>query len=297
MADGATDIATPTLASAPKQALPPGAWDSHAHVFGPFDRYPLLERRRYHPPLGAASDYLAMLDAVGFGHGVLVHASAYGYDNRCTADALAAARMRLTGVCVVDPQIKDADLEQLHAEGFRAIRFTATGPRAMEYPGSIHMKALEALAPRIKALGWHAQVWGSCQEIVDARAQLTEYDFPVVFDHMGYFDIEAGVGGAVFQEFLALLSHANLWAKACPIRLGRAGPDYREVRPFHDALIRAIPDRLVFGTDWPFISLDKRFPDPGQLVDLFDAWTGDAALRQAVFVDNPARLYGGGLGQ
>jgi 2-pyrone-4,6-dicarboxylate lactonase len=32
-------------------------------------------------------------------------------------------------------------------------------------------------------------------------------------------------------------------------------------------------------------------PNDGELVDLFAAVTADAALRQAVLVDNPTRLY------
>ena len=50
-------------------------------------------------------------------------------------------------------------------------------------------------------------------------------------------------------------------------------------------------DRVLFGSDWPYISLDANPPDPGRLVDLFDRWTPDAGLRQKLFVDNPRSLY------
>ena len=33
-------------------------------------------------------------------------------------------------------------------------------------------------------------------------------------------------------------------------------------------------------------------PNAGHLLDLFNAWTPDDAIRRRILVDNPARLYG-----
>jgi predicted TIM-barrel fold metal-dependent hydrolase len=41
---------------------------------------------------------------------------------------------------------------------------------------------------------------------------------------------------------------------------------------------------LVWGTDWPH--------PPGHLLDLFNEWTPDAAVRRKILVDNPAGLCG-----
>jgi hypothetical protein len=54
-----------TTLSGPSRPMPTGACDVHAHVFGPFDRYPLTAERRYTPPLSPYEDYIAMLDRVG----------------------------------------------------------------------------------------------------------------------------------------------------------------------------------------------------------------------------------------
>lgn len=279
-------------ASAPRKPLPAGAWDTHSHVFGPFDRYPLLAERRYNPPLAPAEDYLAMLDSVGFAHGVLVHSSANGYDNSGTADAVAGAQGRLFGTAVVQPGVSDKELEALHAQGIRAIRFTATGARAASFQGSADLEDLAALAPRMKALGWHAQIWGTCATMVEQQKALGCYGFPISFDHMGYFEIAKGAQDPVFRDFLAMLADGDFWVKNSVVRVCRNPPTYAEARPFHDALMQAIPDRVIFGSDWPYISLDAAPPDVGRLVDLFDEWTSDEALRQKVFVTNPARLYG-----
>ncbi len=279
------------VCSPPQKPLPPGAWDCHSHVFGPFNRFPPVSPRRYDPPLSTGEQYLAMLDMVGFEHGVIVHPSAYAYDNGCTTAALSLAPQRLHGTCVVEPDCRDAELERLHAAGFRAIRFTMTGARARTYTGSLDFDDLKNLAPRMRALGWHVQVWANCAEIVSAAGLLAGCGMPVVFDHMGYFDIASGTGDTVFRRYLALLQDHDFWVKCTPIRLTKTDPTFDLVRPFHDLLLQTVPDCMLFGSDWPYLALDANRPDTGRQVDLFDTWTADETLRRKVFVENPARLY------
>ena len=45
---------------------PPGAWDTHAHVFGPADKFPFAPGRGYTPPAAPVEKYLALLDRLGF---------------------------------------------------------------------------------------------------------------------------------------------------------------------------------------------------------------------------------------
>jgi 2-pyrone-4,6-dicarboxylate lactonase len=260
-------------------------------VFGPFDRHPVLAHRRYDPPSAPLADYLRTLDETGFDNGVVVHASAYGFDNGCTREAVLAAADRLIGVCVVQPAISDGELETLNRDGFRAVRVTSTGPRAKQYPGSIDFDELRQLAPRLRALGWHAQVWANCASIVMERERLAAYGIPIVFDHMGYPDAEAGAEDSVFRSFVSMLADGDFWAKMCPIRLGKSDATYASIRPFHDRILEAIPERALFGCDWPYLSMPADPARTCRLVDLFDEWTPDDALRRRVLVDNPARLF------
>jgi predicted TIM-barrel fold metal-dependent hydrolase len=59
-------------------------------------------------------------------------------------------------------------------------------------------------------------------------------------------------------------------------------------------MIAAAPERCVWGTDWPHPSLrsPEEVPDDGHLLDLLGQWAPEPAQRQAILVDNPARLYG-----
>ena len=72
----------------PRMLPPPGAWDSHAHVFGPADKFPYTPGRGYTPPDAPVEKFVALLDHNGCAHGLVVQGNAHGYDNRVVLDAL-----------------------------------------------------------------------------------------------------------------------------------------------------------------------------------------------------------------
>ena len=282
------DAATP-----PKRPLPPGACDTHAHVFGPYERFPLAPERSYTPPQAPFEAYIGMLDRVGFSRGVLVHPSAYGLDCSAMLDALGRARSRLRGIAVIDASVADAQLATMHEAGVCGVRFSETsGAVGQKFAGSVGLDAFDALAPRLRELGWHAQIWIECGALVEAAPRLLRAGVPLVFDHMGRFDVTRGTKDAAFQRLLRLLADGGVWVKLSAPRNSKQFPDYADVRPFHDALIDANPDRLLWGSDWPFLRMGDRTPKVGYLVDLFEAWIGDDALRRKILVANAAALYG-----
>ena len=58
------------------------------------------------------------------------------------------------------------------------------------------------------------------------------------------------------------------------------------------ALLEAVPERVLWGTDWPHPNMKSHMPDDGQLVDRILDLCDTETLRQQVLVENPARLYG-----
>lgn len=285
--------ASPRRFTAPRLPLPPGAWDCHAHVFGPFNRYPLAGPLRYQPPLAPAADHRRMLDTAGFAHGVLVHGSANGWDNRGTLEAVAQSPARLHAIAVVPPDLGDAALAQLQAQGVRGLRFTEVGDAlGATGPGVLGLAALTRLAPVLREMGWQAHTWTKGAYLPEFAAALDGCGVPWVIDHMGMFDSEAGPRQQAFQTLLSLTATGNTWVKLTPLRVTRRGwLDCEDVRPFHDALLARAPEQLLWGSDWPYIRLDADLPDVGRQIDLFDAWTPDAELRQRILVDNPAALF------
>ena len=275
----------------PSKPLPAGAWDCHAHIFGPFDRYPLLDTPPYHPPLGPLDAYLAMLDGAGFEHGVVVHPSAMGWDNSATSDGVGANLSQLRGIGVVPTDISDTELEHLDKAGLRGVRITDRGLKSGA-PGTLAMTDLAKFAPRFRNIGWHFQIWCTQELTRKHWDEMKSYGVPVIFDHMAFCEVAKGVDHPDWQWFLSAIKDSDFHIKMGPGRVSTAWPNFEDVRPFHDSLVEAVPDQLVFSTDWPFIGLDLSEWNAGKMIDLFDQWTPDETLRQKVFVDTPARFYG-----
>jgi len=119
------------------------------------------------------------------------------------------------------------------------------------------------------------------------------HNTPVVVDHMGRTDAAAGIGASGFQSLLRYVGNGECWVKVSGAhRLSQRAPDYEDARPFHEALVRANPERLVWGSDWPHPRMEGEMPDAGHLFELLHAWTPDQATRQRILVANPAKLYG-----
>ena len=283
----------PRQPSRPKVPTPPKACDTHAHVFGPGARFPYAEDRSYTPPDAPLEKYLAMLDTLGFERGALVQGSAHGRDNSAMLDALARNPDRLRGVAVADESMPTAELRRFASLGVRALRFNHffRGGQ-LHYRGGVPLTAAQALAPLMKQLGWHLQLWIDVKDLPDTIPILKSIGVPAVIDHMGRTDARAGVDTPGFQSLVRLLGEGGCWVKLSGAhRLSTRAPDYPDARPFHEALIRANPEQLIWGTDWPHPRIEGEMPDAGHLLDLFNEWTPDESTRRKILSDNPARLY------
>jgi 2-pyrone-4,6-dicarboxylate lactonase len=278
----------------PRFPPPPLACDTHAHVFGPAARFPYAADRSYTPPDAPLAKYLGMLDTVGFARGVLVQGSAHGHDNAAMLDALARTPDRLRGVAVADAAAAPAELRRWHALGVRGLRFNHFfRGGALHYRGGVPLDAAKTLAPVMAELGWHLQLWIDAKDLPDTIPTLKTIGLPVVIDHMGRTEARAGTATPGFQTLLRLVGDGGCWVKVSGAhRLSQRAPEYDDAHPFHEALVRANPERLVWGSDWPHPRMEGEMPDAGRLFELFHAWTPDGATRRRILVDNPAKLYG-----
>lgn len=263
-------------------------WDCHAHLFGPYDRYPLSADRSYTPPEAPASAYLALLARLGLSHGVLVHPSAYGDQHALVFDALAACP-QLRGVLVLRPDALPM-LRGLRDKGIRAVRFSHRSGAGANFAGSASFDDLQRMAPRLADAGLHAELWTDCHALPGIAERLRRLPVPVVIDHMGGFDLQAGPDAPGFACLLSLVASGRAWVKLCAYRNLLPATDLAPCQPFHEALLRAHPQRLLWGSDWPHLRVTPR-PDARVLLDTFKRWTTDPALVEQILVDNPLALY------
>lgn len=272
--------------SAPRQAVPAGACDTHTHVFGgpEFAAGP----SPYALPDAALEVHSAMRARLGIARAVLVQPAPYGRDAACMLDALARGAGRLRGVMIADETTGDATLEAWHAAGVRALRFTEM--RAPDgtgrYPGSIGTEALIALAPRLRALGWQAHLWASAAQCAELLPRLVPLGVPIVLDHLA---MPQGPEDPGFDAVLGHLREGSVWVKATLCRV--PGGDPARLRPLQDRLVAANTDRVLWGSDWPYVRMDPA-PDAGAMLDLFLEWLGDGGLARRILVENPSALFG-----
>ena len=288
---GGLGIVAAPKASAPALAPPAGACDAHSHVFGPFDRFPPLQASVYALPDASPPAHASVRETLGMSRGVLTQPAPYAHDPAAMLSAIAEAPDCLRGVAAADSTIEDATLERWKAGGIVALRFVEMrAPNGQRYPGSVGFDQLLELAPRMRKLGLHAQLWATATDIASWVPTLLAARLPLVLDHMACPEVEAGADGENFRRILEFGETGDVWIKLTLCRVSKTA-SYQDVRPFHDALIRRMPHRLVWGSDWPYVRMSPE-PDAGNLLNTFHEWTTDDNIRRRILVDNPAWLYG-----
>ena len=267
--------------------------DTHAHVFGPQQRYPYNPNRAYTPADAPLEAWFALHAKLGIARGVLVQPSVYGTDNRAILDAVALHPGRLRAVVALGASVSDAELERLHAAGARGVRVNLADKGGNPFASPAE---LERIAARIAPLGWHVEVLAHVNEMDEWNDVLARLPLDVVFGHYGYMPAALGADHPAFRAFLALLEGGRWWVKlTAPYRLtARSALPFDDVEPFARALAAARPDRLLWGTDWPhpYIRTRAQSPDDEGMFAQLMRWIPDPALQRRMLADNPARLYG-----
>ncbi len=286
------------LCQAPDQALKkPGlvlcknATDCHAHICGPQSLYPYIANRIYTPPDALLPHYEALLDSLGVQRSVLVQPSIYGTDNRALLAAIQKNPSRFRGVAVVDWDISDTALEDLHLAGIRGVRCNIVD--LAEAKGVLPISQLSALANKIAPFGWHLEFLMHVNEFPDLAQLLSNFPVPVVLGHLGYLKTNLGIKDRGFQNLLSLMREERAWVKLTgPYRItSEEKVPYADTNPFAHALIAANPRQVVWGTDWPHVMVKGIMPNDADLVDLLQEWVPDPTIRRQVLSENPDHLY------
>jgi predicted TIM-barrel fold metal-dependent hydrolase len=277
----------------PLTKFPSGAVDCHAHVCGPAAQFPYAQERIYTPPDATLESYQSLLRMLGIDRAVLVQPSVYGTDNRAMLAALKSNSQKFRGVAVIssDPKaVSDRELADMHAAGVRGLRCNIVD--IADKSAGLPIEQLRNLAKRIQVFGWHLELLMHVNEHPDLAKTFEDFPVDLVFGHFGYSHAKHGVADKGFQGLLDLMKHQRAWVKMTgPYRICDGDLPYADMRPLNDAVIKANPGRLIWGSDWPHVMVKKQMPHDADLVDLLGSWVQDTSLRNSILVDNPCILY------
>jgi predicted TIM-barrel fold metal-dependent hydrolase len=293
----------PTVRTPPGFAPPPGATDTHVHVFPDTAAYPYWSGRGYTPPAAEPEALLALQNALHLDRVVIVTPSIYGTDNRATLEGVRRlGPKRARAIAVIGPDAQPAELDAMNAQGVRGVRVN------LEQAGVFDPQALAArlggVMAQLAGRPWHLQVYSRLSVIAPLHDQLAALPVPVVFDHFAGAQAALGVEQPGFDAVLDLVRSGRAYVKISGAYGASGAPGWADVAPLARALVAANPDRIVWGTDWPHpdsAAVAGRKPtdlapaqdvDDGRLINLLAEWVPDTAIRTKILVDNPARLYG-----
>ncbi|PLZ03180.1 amidohydrolase [Burkholderia sp. WAC0059] len=277
------------------------ACDCHVHVIGAASDYPMLPDRAYTPPAATVAELNGHLARLNLRRAVLIQPSFYGTDNRCMMAALRELGDAARGVAVIGDDTDDGALEALAAGGVRGVRVNLESI-GVDDPAAAR-DALRALAARVAPLGWHIQVYAASHVVAALAGLIADLGVPIVLDHFAMLTAGGGIGHRDVDAILPLVRDGHAYIKlSAPYRVSAAAPRYADVAPIARAFIGANPARVLWASDWPHTNRTPgarpvdvspfRPIDDAAVLDEARAWCASDDLRNKLFVENPARLYG-----
>lgn len=216
---------------------------------------------------------------------MIVQSACHGTDHAALVDALAAAGDDARGIALIRPDTEPEDVARLAAAGVRGFRVNYM-PHLGDGPPRADVETMLALG---EPHGWHIQVHVAGSGIRDHAELIESLPGMVVIDHMARVDLD---DEASIEALLALLDSGRVWVKLSGSDRIAREPDLSDAAALARRLFEHVPDRTLWGTDFPHPNHRGPVPDDQALVDLLALITpGERDLRR-LLVDNPAELFG-----
>jgi len=272
----------------PKIKAPPGACDTHIHLFGPAAKYPFAPDSPYIAHEALPETFMALQDTLGMSTAVIVSPGGYGRNYSLLADVLTKYPKRFRGIALLRDDTPSSEIGRLTKLGVR-------GMRMMSHKRGQHVPNYSPkIAARVHEYGWHIQFYPHGTDIVEYADKLLALPNQIVLDHFASIPAKGGIDQPAVTAVLKMLDSGRVWLKLSgPMRCTDEPPPYPSLTPLAHVFVKHAPDRMVWGSDWPHVNLDGMvMPNDGDLLDLLAEWVPEAAVRNRILTQNPKALYG-----
>lgn len=272
----------------PKLKAPPGACDTHIHLFGPAGKYQFASDSPYAAQDALPETLFALQDTLGLSTAVIVSPGGYGRNYTMLVDALAKYPDRFRGIALMPDDAPSSEFGRLGKLGVRGLRMIS------EKRGGHLPHFNRETAARAHEHGWHVQFYPYGTDIVDYADRLLLLPNDIVLDHFASIPAAGGVDQPAVKTVLRMLDSGRVWLKLSgPMRCTLENVPYPSVTPLAGAFAKHAPERMIWGSDWPHVNMNNRaMPNDGDLLDLMLEWVPDEAVRNRILAQNAKTLYG-----
>ena len=260
--------------------------DSHAHIF--LRDMPMVRDAWIRPDYSfTADDLLGTLDRHGVKFAVISALSISGFYNDYMISQLRLHK-RLRGTAIVRPGTDRYILERMREDGIVGVRLQLA---RKEYLADFRSDEYRLLLRRVRDLGWHVHVAIEGQQLPPVLDALLESGVDIVVDHFGHPDPVAPQDCPGFRAMLDAVDRGHTWVK---LSGGFRLPGTAAWRddPNGDLettanlvaghlLARVGTDRLLWGSDAPFVGYERRVTYADVLAS-YRRWVPDADKRAEI---------------
>ena len=112
---------------------------------------------------------------------------------------------------MIDDKTSESDLDAMGKAGIKGIRVNLATSGVND--PSIGRKRLEAAIERVKARGWHVQVYTNLPLLSTIKDVLASSPVPVVFDHFGGADAALGLEQPGWADLIEAVKSGKAYVK------------------------------------------------------------------------------------
>ena len=257
--------------------------DSHAHVWT--TDMPLSATAWHKPPGDATIEqYTAMLAQHGIQYAVLSAASLFDDYNEYSLEATRRHKHLRTTV-IVKPTIDPYIMRMMKDDGVVGVRLQW---RHVKNLPDITTPEYQKFFRRVRDLDWHVHINQEAALLPGPIAALQSTGVKLVIDHFGHPTRGEGAASPGFQAVLRAVENGRTWVK---LSAGYRLESEQVARDCARALLaNAGPERLLWGSDWPFAAFEETMRYEHAIAGLAD-WVPDPHARRIIGGETPLRLY------